>query len=105
MAEKVPAGKSQTEAEKRINFSVLKKHDEKIDKIIDTASSVAHYKFNSLSAVWVSYYNLNLGTLSNKNQQTDRLFSQHFFLIFFSSCRLSAVYFKITLTPKVKYLT
>ena len=55
MAEKIPAGKSQTEAEKRINFSVLKKHDEKIDKIIDTASSVAHYKFNSLSAVWVSF--------------------------------------------------
>ena len=54
MAEKVTAGKSQTEAEKRINFSVLKKHDDKIDKIIDTASSVAHYKFNSLSGVWVS---------------------------------------------------
>ena len=54
MADDVPAGKSQTEAEKRINFSVLKKHDPKIDKIIDTASSVAHYKFNSISGVWVS---------------------------------------------------
>ena len=55
MADKAQAGKSQTEAEKRINFSVLKKHDDKIDKIIDTASSVAHYKFNSTSGNWVSF--------------------------------------------------
>jgi len=53
MAEK-GAGKSDTE--KRINFSVLKKLDPDIDKIIDTASSVAHYVFNSSSGVWVSCY-------------------------------------------------
>merc|ERR1711937_582133 len=32
--------------ELRINFAALKKHDSEIDQIIDTSSSVAHYKFN-----------------------------------------------------------
>lgn len=52
MADKVVgAGKSDTE--KRINFSVLKNHDNEIESIIDTASSVAHYTFNASSGVWV----------------------------------------------------
>ena len=46
------SGKSETEM--RINFAALKKIDENIEHIIDTASSVAHYKFNSGSGVWVS---------------------------------------------------
>eukprot|EP00111_Clytia_hemisphaerica_P008339 TCONS_00024354-protein len=52
MAEKSSAGKAQNEEEKKINFSVLKKHDPNISKIIDTAKSVAHYQFNSSSNVW-----------------------------------------------------
>jgi len=50
MADNKPLAK--TEAEIEINFSALKKHDESIQHIIDTASSVAHYKFNSSSGVW-----------------------------------------------------
>ena len=62
------AGKSETE--KRINFSVLQKHDNEIERIIDTASSVAHYKFNSSSGVWVSLIyivdDINQGLLESR---------------------------------------
>ncbi|XP_057295996.1 mRNA-decapping enzyme 1A-like [Hydractinia symbiolongicarpus] len=49
MAENM-AGK--TKAEMQINLSVLRKHDPEIEQIIDTASSVAHYKFNSTTNQW-----------------------------------------------------
>ena len=45
-------------SEKRINLAALRKYDPAVDNILETASSVAHYKFDSSSETWVSALDL-----------------------------------------------
>lgn len=91
------AGKQlgKADAEMQINFSALKKHDQDIKTIIDTASSVAHYKFNSTSGVWEKTE--VEGSLFLYSRKTAP------FVIIFIMNRLNKDNAKLTLTPDMEF--
>ena len=41
--------------QRRINITALRKQDPSAGNILDTASSVAHYKFDATTERWVSF--------------------------------------------------
>lgn len=52
---KMAAGDESRFREKKINLAALRKLDPYAGSILDTASSVAHYKFDPATEKWVSY--------------------------------------------------
>jgi len=86
-----------TDAEKEINFSALKKHDDGIQQIIDTASSVAHYKFNSLAVPPVWEKTDVEGSLFLYSRRTPP------YIIIFIMNRLNQNNAKLTLTHEMEF--
>lgn len=84
-----------SEAEMEINFSALKKHDESIQHIIDTASSVAHYRFNSTSGFWEKTD--VEGSLFLYSRKTSP------YVIIFIMNRLNKDNAKLTLSPEMEF--